>query len=160
MFWLLVIPASVVFAACVLAPVWEDYRAMALAEHLETETVERMRADIERLERQLEGLRNDPAVIARVAQRDLGYHRSNRDIVYVAPYPSAQAYGNAISDTESEPSSLIDAYLNRLPFARHRDAFLDTQTRIRLMCLCGAVVAAAFILYPARRPQDDGVPVN
>lgn len=155
MFWLLVIPASIVFAACVLAPVWEDYRAMALAEHLETAAVDRMRADIERLERELEGLRNDPAVIARVAQRDLGYHRSNRDIVYVAPSPPAHEFELAFSDRETEPPSSVDAYLNRLPLAKHRDAFLDARTRIRLMCLCGAVAAAAFILYPVRRPHDN-----
>ena len=153
MFWLLVIPASALFSACVLVPVWEDYRAMALAERLEAETVAQMRADIDRLRRHLDGLRNDPGVIARVAQRDLGYRKMNQQSVYVGLEPAGPRLDDGHFAADREPPSMLDAYLNRPLLAQHRDALLDRVTRIRLMCLSGAVMAAALILFPLRRRQ-------
>jgi hypothetical protein len=124
---------------------------MALAERLEAETVAQMRADIDRLRRHLDGIRNDPSVIARVAQRDLGYRRINQQSVYVGLELGDSRLEDRHSVADRQPPSVVDAYLGRLPLAEHRDAFLDRVTRIRLMCLSGAVMAVAFILFPSHR---------
>lgn len=104
MFWVLVLPASAVFAPCVIVPVWEDYKAMALAERLEAESVARMHGDVRRLERHLEGLRNDPAVIARLAQRDLGYTRPYETsvLVDVGPVLSGMGEGDPGRSTNAQ----------------------------------------------------------
>jgi len=77
--------AVAVFAPCVLVPVWEDYRAMVLAERLERGALAGMERDIDALERHLEGLRTDPMVVARTAVRDLGYRRRGGEFVAARP---------------------------------------------------------------------------
>jgi len=150
MFWWLVVPASAIFVPCVLMPVWEDYRAMLLAEQLTADGVEHMRADIHRLQRHLDGLRNDPGVIARVAMRDLGYRRTDETGVYVAP-PAVLAGTPTATSTLEPPRSVVwDRITEWVPLAQYHGIFLDREVRIRLMFLCGAVLVAAFALYPPR----------
>lgn len=70
--WLLLLMGIGTFAPCILLPVWQSHKDMRLAGRIEQSRVDAMEARIEEDQRMLYALRNDPAVIARLARRDLG----------------------------------------------------------------------------------------
>lgn len=148
MFWLLALLATAVFVPCVLAPVWSDYKAMALAERLEARETIRLQAEIERLGLHLQALQNDPAVIARVAQRDLGYSRAGLSVVPLDSVPVIETRAGLEPILPIEPPPAVASFLEWVPFTRRAQLFNDPASRAILMCLSGGLLAAAFTLFP------------
>lgn len=156
MFWLLTLLATSVFVPCVLVPVWSNYKAMVLAERLEAREILNLQSEIEHLDRHLLALQNDPAVIARVAQRDLGYSRSGLSVVSLASVvvPETAPVTEAILPVEPPPA--VAALLEWVPFTRRAQLFNDPTTRAILICLSGGLLAAAFTLFPPVRRAERG----
>ncbi len=157
MFWVLLLLASSVFAPCVLVPVWKDYQAIVLARLVEEQAVAHMRSDVDRLERHLDGLRNDPAVIARVARRDLAYTSRRETVVLVdvaSPRVDTASAGSVETIQDVEPPPWMRRVLTWLPFADRADVFANSATRTTLILLSGGLVVAAFWLFPPRRRRD------
>ncbi|MFQ5412909.1 MAG: hypothetical protein ACE5E6_00480 [Phycisphaerae bacterium] len=72
-FWLLVVLAMTAFTPCVLLPAWRAYEAAYRAEHAAAHRRAALERLIEREQRTLDAIRTDPAAVARLAKRDLGY---------------------------------------------------------------------------------------
>lgn len=159
MFWLLMAMASATFTPCVIVPVWRDYQAIKLAERFEARAVEQLREHAQHLQRHLDALRRDPAVIERIARRDLSYRRPFEANVPVVPMPVAPVRIAETVDLRIEPPDVVRGFLTWLPISAARaDVFVDPTSRRTLMCLSGGLVLAAFVLYPPRRKQHAAFP--
>jgi hypothetical protein len=82
-FWGLLTLAGPIFALCVLAPEWNTYESMRAAERAERLDLARLEREVERQRRELIALQDDPAVLRRMAQRELGYERAGARVVPV-----------------------------------------------------------------------------
>ncbi len=151
MFWLLVLLASATFAPCVIVPVLREYRAVKLLEKVETGAIERMRTDVGRQRAHLDALRKDPLVVARVAQRDLAYTRRNETTVFVGVGSPVEKVSAPAVLGKVELPTVVATVLGWLPFSDRSDIYADPATRGTLMALSGALLVAAFLLYPPRR---------
>lgn len=74
-YWSLVLMGLTAFAPAVLLPEWRAVEALRVREQLERRRLENLENAVDRERRMIEGLRGDPAVIGRVAQRELGFRR-------------------------------------------------------------------------------------
>jgi len=116
-FWMLLVMGAAVFAPCVLLPEWREYQAVRLSEDREAAKVKGMEAVVDRQRQLLEGLQSDPAVIARIAQRDLHFHRPGDGAVYVGSLdsqmetvdPRLSPDGEMNESLDSEPGAAGDA---------------------------------------------------
>jgi len=155
MFWLLVLPAVVTFVPCIVLPVWRDYQATVLATRFAERDVALLRAEVERQRRTLTALRTDPAVAARLAQRELAYHRPGEEVVRTGNLPASAAFPafEPVAAHVSAPRP-VARIIARLPDLHYDELFCRGPTRLVLMLLSGGLVATALALYPpgGRRP--------
>jgi hypothetical protein len=80
---MLLIMGIAAFAPCILLPEWREFQAVRLAEDREAAKVRSMEEVVDHQRQLLEGLQSDPAVIARIAQRDLHFRHPGDGAVYV-----------------------------------------------------------------------------
>ncbi len=148
MFWVLLGLAAAAFAPCCLVPVWRDYQAIRMAEQLEEGEVERLSTHVDRQRRHLDALRTDPAVVARTAQRDLGFRRPDESFVLVqsGAQPAPAATIPKPSPLDTQQATFVHA-----PLPQYASIFINPVTRNALMGLSAGLVIAAFVLYPPRR---------
>ncbi|MBI1826152.1 MAG: hypothetical protein HY287_04205 [Planctomycetes bacterium] len=88
-FWLLLLMGIAAFAPCILLPEWREFQAVRLAEDRQAAKVRGMEEVVDHQRQLLEGLQSDPAVISRIAQRDLHFHHPGDGAVYVRELDSA-----------------------------------------------------------------------
>ncbi len=150
MFWTLVLMASAVFAPCVIVPLWQNYRALKMAEQLELRAIEQMRADVESQRRHLAGLRDDPLVVTRVARRELAYAGPDEHGVGVDRFDQPPARLSQPWPPPVQPPQAVRRVLDGLPLSNHWLTYGDRSKRIMLICLCGATLVAAFLIFPPR----------
>jgi len=151
MFWLLVGLAAVVFAPCVLLPVWRDYQALQYSEQVERAGLAQARGELQRHKRHLEALQSDPAVIARVARRELRY-RDPGEIAIPVSIPAEPAEQPVPLMLESvEPPASVAWVVRKLPEGDYDRLFCTGPTRTLLMCLSGGLLVSAFVLHSPRR---------
>jgi cell division protein FtsB len=152
MFWVLIALAAAAFAPCVILPAWRDYQSVARVEQQVRADVQRAAGELERQRRRADALRRDPAVIARVAQRELGYSKPGHVSVNLGltPPPDA-AILSPVSLDPIEPPPILAGLVRRLPSLNYDAVFCDGPTRAIIMVLAGGLVMAAFVLYPPRR---------
>ncbi len=81
--WVLLLMGIGTFTPCVLYPIWQSNRDLQLAQRLEQQRVAAMQSRVDHERRLLDALRNDPAVVARLARRDLGIKANNDRTVRV-----------------------------------------------------------------------------
>ncbi len=154
MFWVLVAMAVVVFAPCVLLPVWRDYQALQYTEQVERVELERARAELERQKRHLTALQSDPATIARVARRELRY-RNPKELAIPVRVAVDEPVGPApVELTPVEPPEVIASIVDRLPDTDYDRLFCPGPPRTILMCLAGGLVLSALVLYSPRRTHQ------
>lgn len=151
MFWLLIGMAAAVFAPCVLLPVWREYQALKYAEQVEQAAVEQARDDLFTQHRTLAALQNDPAVIARLARRDLRYSERGERVIQVGIHNEEPAQDAAMPLTPVEPPAPLARLIDKLPEADYDRMFCGGRSRNILMGLSGGLVLAALALFPARR---------
>jgi hypothetical protein len=152
MFWILFALAVAAFAPCVLLPEWRDYQAARVAEEVGIRENARLRVEFDQQQRTLDAVRNDPAVIERLAIRELAYGKPGEVAMPVAASIEAEEPA-AVPDPIAAPSppAPIERVLAWVPFAADDNIFCDPSTRRLIMGLCGALLVSAFILFPPRR---------
>ena len=159
MYWLLLALALAGFLPCVLLPPWRDYQAVALAAQLEERQVAAVRESLQRRRRAVEAIRTDPAVAARLAQRELAYVRLGETQVEVPGVEVAAVSASYEPEpvTPIEPPAAVAGMLSRLPQADYDALFCEEPARTTLMALSGGVLIAAFVLCPpgGRRPKTE-----
>jgi cell division protein FtsB len=158
MFWVLIALAAAAFAPCVILPAWRNYQSVARVEQQVRADVQRAEGELERQRRRADALRGDPAVIARVAQRELGYRKPGEvSVALGAEPPSDAAIPPPVAMEPVEPPPIVVGLVRRLPSLDYDAVFCDGPTRAIIMVLAGGLVLAAFVLYPPRRsPQAIG----
>lgn len=152
MFWILAGLAALVFAPCVLLPVWRDYQALRYAEQVERARLEQSRGELQRQQRRLEALQTDPAVIARVARRELRYRDPFEIAIPVSVQPDAPERPTPLVLDPVVPPAAVTRVVAQLPEADYDRLFCTGPTRTLLMCLSGGLLISAFVLYAPRRP--------
>ncbi len=162
MFWVLVLAAAVVFLPCVLVPVWQDYEIMRRAEQQQALALRVAQARVAGLERHLDALLNDPAVIARLAQRDLAMVRPEHDTVLVGDSVSSGGRRMSMDGVDGDFSeddaltglpAIVGRCIAGLPLSDRHDLFLDAHTRRILLGLSTGLLVTAFYLFPVRRQR-------
>ncbi|MCP4590438.1 MAG: hypothetical protein GY842_06830 [bacterium] len=151
MFWVLVSMAMAVFSPCVLLPVWREYQALAYAEQIKQAELVAARSELAHQQRRLAALQNDPAAIARLARRELGYQVPNEITVPVSVPPEASADATPIELIPAAPPAAVAWLTDRLPDTDYDRLFCTAPTRTLLMCLSGGLMIAALIMYAPRR---------
>ncbi len=183
-YWALVLMGLAVFAPAVLLPEWRAYEDLLVREQMERERYELLEGTVIRERRMIEGLRTDPAVIARVAQRELGFRRTDDQVIAVQPSDarvtsmlaarqgvvidpyapqednedfsdlSGESFGKSNAAVAEVPA-LVAPIIRMLPPLPYDFLFCDGRTRLIMMCLGMSAIGAAVLLF-GRRP----VPVS
>ena len=164
-FWMLILLGVSTFAPCIVLPEWRNYQAADIARQREQHRVDLLKAAVARHRGQLDAIQNDPTVVARLAQRDLGFHRPGETIVSV-PVES-QVELTAIDATEEGDAFIPEPARPPLWFSRSTwwlpgfdyDAiFCDPKTRPIVMLMSIGIVAIAVVLFrnPAAPRKEAG----
>lgn len=152
-FWCLVILASAAFVPCVLVPVWEDYRAIRLAESYEAIALANIEQHVAMQKKHINALRTDPAVNMRLAKRDLRYRQPLETTIkldgLVPPTPKV----TKPRLRPIEPPAFLQRVFGRIVRILPRRLFLDRFARTTIMILAGGTMLAAFLLFPPIRSR-------
>jgi hypothetical protein len=163
-FWVMVLTGLSAFAPCVLMPEWRKLQALDVAKQCQEHRVAVLRREVERERQRLEAIRTDPAVLMRVAQRDLGYRRPHeQDVTVGSSEADAETLRIAIAGAGTpdpgfqphalQPSPWVQRKLQHLPALSYENIFCDPQTRLVVMSLAVAELAIAFLLFGRPRLQ-------
>lgn len=151
MFWVLFLMGTATLAPCLIVPHWQDYKAIKLAEQLERYALGQVHEQIAREERNLEALRTDPAVVARVAQRELAYSRPGEQVVRLAVAPaSATDYTPPVLE-EVRPPAAVARVLGWLPSTDLVAVYGDSSSRAMIQWLSVGLMGGALVLFRPRR---------
>ena len=148
--WLLILMGLAAFAPCIILPEWREYQALRMVEQQEQHRVDKLQAAIDRERRLLEAMQRDPVVIARLAQRDLGFHRPGEQPVPVAVPVADTAIAEPFHPTPVEPPKLIARSLSRLPDFDYDGVFCDEHTRPIIMVMSVSLIVVAVALHSGR----------
>ena len=155
MFWMLIALAAVGFVPCIVLPIWRDYQGAVLEAQIEKQKVAALQAEVTRQRRVLEAIRTDPAVSARLAQRELAFQRpGHRQVPIAGDVPATRVAAVHPVVEPLQPPQPIARVVQRLPDLRYDGVFCYGPSRLVIMVLSAALVVAAFVLYPAR-PQAE-----
>jgi hypothetical protein len=113
-YWLLVTMGVGGLALCVLLPESRELQRLAAAEQAHVRSLNAIRQNLEREERLLEALQGDPAVLARLARRELNYRSPYDRFVTLAAEESAP-----LVVPEDEPGVSPPRIPARLRLRRH-----------------------------------------
>jgi hypothetical protein len=149
---LLLAMAVAAFAPCVLLPEWRQLQALRLVEAAELARVADMEVLLARERRLIEAMTTDPAVVARLAQRELGYRRADERAIPIA--------GDAITSAPATRSLLAESGKTIQPLAicwpglEFDRVFCNDRTRPIIMGMSVALAGGAFLLFGMRKGSD------
>jgi hypothetical protein len=152
--WVLLLMALGTFTPCVLLPEWRAYQVLQMAEQAERHRVGQMRHVVGRERRLVEALQTDPAVIRRVAQRELGFKMPGDRAVLVSVSPEADstdALGASFVPQLVPPPPVLARAASYLPDYPYDRVFCDERTRLIVMGMSVALMLVAVCLH-TRRP--------
>jgi len=159
-FWLLTGMGLAAFAPCVILPEWRAYQDLRVAEQAEGHRLAALQREVEHQRRMLDAMRGDPAVIARLAQRDLHFRRPNEQTVKVDVPRAEPAAAEAFVPEPVEPPTVIARALARLPSLDYDRIFCEDESRPIIMALSLSLMIVALVLFGRRAgtvPRaDDG----
>jgi cell division protein FtsB len=154
-FWTLIFMGLSTFAPCVILPEWRDYQAARAAEQREQHRLDQLRRTVERERRQLEAVQNDPAVVARIAQRDLGFRRVDSTAVAVdVPQIAADEGEASFVPQMVTPPEWISRATSFLPDLDYDAVFCDDRTRPVVMLMSVSLIVAAAVLFQRRSATE------
>ena len=146
-FYLLVLLAMTTFAPCALLPAWRDYQATDAALQVEQHRLEALEAEVQRQRRLVQGICGDPAVVVRLAQRDLGYERANTTAIPVAAPQVVPAQSPSFApEPPAMPRPLAWA-ARVLPPLNYDRVFCDEEVRTVVMAMSVSLIVLAFALF-------------
>jgi len=152
-FWFLLGLAFAAFIPCIVLPEWRDYQAARVAEEAVARENARIRTELSRQRQVLEAVRSDPAVMERMARRELAYAKPGEVAAPRLSLEVEEPPERAELIEAPAPPAPIERILTWMPFAADDNIFCDPSTRLLIMALSGGLVVTAFVLFPPRRPQ-------
>ncbi len=157
MFWVLVGMSALVFAPCILVPIWLETEDLARTEAQIAANNAKLDARIAEQERVMRALPSDPLVTERIARRDLRFRRAGEQVQPVANGPAPALSLPPEIDLSSPSASDAAApaetsawvrwcrrWLPDLPWA---DLFGKPPYRTVFMVMAGVLLVAAFVLF-------------
>jgi hypothetical protein len=167
MFWLLLGMAVLVFAPCVIVPVWMDTEELIRTEADAAAAIGRLEQQIAAQVRLETALRSDPLVNERIARQELRYGRPDENILPGAAenptdLPSRQMPAVA-PPSESSPAitpppawtQSVRPWLPSLPWV---ELFGKPPNRTIFLLMAGGLLVAAFVLYGHNEQEGDAAP--
>jgi cell division protein FtsB len=163
MFWLLVSMAALVFAPCILIPIWMETQELVRTEADVAARTARLKAHIARQEKLIQALTSDPLLAERIARRDLRFRRTG-EIVEPVPAPAPQVPDESAVELASEPATdapppletpfavtLTKRWLPDLPWV---ELFGRPPNRTIFLVMAGCLLVAAFVLFGHVEPRN------
>lgn len=138
------------FTPCVVLPEWREYQALRLAEQAERHRLDAMQRVVDRERNLLEAMQSDPAVIARIAQRDLHFRRPGDTSVSVSVPLTAPALPEPFVPKPLEPPVALARARSYLPDFNYDQLFCDDRTRPIIMVMSVALIITAIALFSTR----------
>jgi len=149
-YWMLILMGLAAFTPCVVLPEWREYQAMRLAEQAERHRLDEMQRVVDRERNLLEAMQSDPAVIARIAQRDLHFHRPGDTSVSVSVPLTATAIPEAFVAEPIDPPVVLARARSYMPDFNYDALFCDDRTRPIVMVMSVGLIVTAIALFSAR----------
>lgn len=183
-FWGLIALSLATFAPCILLPEWRNYQYVRTAEQAQFHRLNQLQNQIDQKRRMLRALRTDPAAIARLAQRDLSFHRFGEQVVRVAVPLSSNGVERFSSDvfeplssdvtgplasgvigapfvpTPVEPPAIVARALRFLPAFDYDSVFNDKRMRPMVLGLSIGLLVFSFWLFSGGLPAASVLPTR
>lgn len=144
---LLMLLALAGLAPSVILPEWRSYQALRMAEQVAQDRLDHLQGIVEGERRRLRAMRTDPAAMARLAQRELRYHRPGERAVLVSIQDTTEQPTKPTTPTPVAPPALIARAVSYLPSLDYDGVFCDDETRRIVMGLSLGLMIAAFALF-------------
>ncbi len=146
-FWLLSGMGLTVLAACVLLPEWRTYEDLQLAKQQAQYHSRQLEQSLTHEQRLLDAIHSDPAVIGRLARRELGFRGIDDKTVYVQNMAPSIEPPDGFIPKRVEPPAIVSSVTSWLPPFDYDRIFCDKQTRNVLMVMSVGLIATAFLLF-------------
>lgn len=154
-FWMLVGMSVCVLAPCAILPAWRDYQTADLNERIAARQQTQAQALIERQRRRLDAVRNDPAVVTRLAQRELEFRVPGQTAIAVPINAPPDRKRAEEPPAPAEPPIVLARLGRFLPDWNFDSLFCKSPTRETLMVLSLTLMASAFVIFwPSRQRAD------
>lgn len=165
MFWVLTGLALLIFAPCVLVPLWFEKEQMRAYELSLAAVVADLEHQVARGQARTQALLNDPQVNERIVRRELNVHPKSERIVQWSPDELAAAVPGidvpssrpATAGQEENSSRCVAVLARWMPDWPYQDLFAKSPQRPLLLAMAGGLLLAAFMLYapvPSRENAD------
>jgi len=151
-FWALILMGLCTFAPCVLLPEWRDYQAARGAEQRAQHRLDHLQGTVDHEKRGVEAMQNDPAVVARIAQRDLGFRRPDATTVSVeVPHVPPEESDAVFIPEPVTPPVWLGRVLGFLPDFDYDAVFCHERTRSIVMVMSVGLIVMAIALFSGKR---------
>ena len=164
-FWWLIAMAVVAFAPCMILPAWREYQEVELTERVRAAQVAAATAGVDDLRRRLDAIHNDPAVVTRLARRELEFRKPGEVVVAVpvSGVPAVSSPSTPRPETNAlkrvEPPVPIARLLAYLPDLNYDVLFCKSPTRETILALSVGLFVAAFVVFwPRHRAAAHTLP--
>jgi len=134
------------FTPCIVLPEWREFQAIQLVEQQEQHRLAAIQRVVDRERRMLEALQSDPAVIGRLAQRDLGFSRPADRVVATDIGEQTETVEEPFSPIPVKPPAVVARFAALLPDFDY-DIFCDPTTRPILMGMSVLLILAALAIF-------------
>jgi len=136
------------FAPCILLPEWREYQALQVAEQREHHRLDQLRSTLARERETIEAIQTDPAVVARLARRDLRYHRPNEIPVSIELAARPNVSESPFVPQPVNPPAWMARGEELLPRLNYDGVFCDRETRFLVLGLSMAILTLSMALSP------------
>jgi len=160
--WILLIMALSTLAPSVILPEWRAYQAMHVARQAEQHRLVSMRRVVDRERRHLEALHRDPAVLSRLARRELRFRAADEQVI---PVSVAGPVDDSVDQAEDRftpapvvPPAAVARAASYLPDYPYDRVFCDDRTRVVLIGMSVALMLLALCIPSRATPRHDDRP--
>lgn len=157
MFYLLAGTAILIFAPCVIVPIWQDVQKLNEDERALAALVAQLQQQIDKNNIRIDALTNDPLVIERVARRELNRRFEDEQHLRWSSAELAALRVNIPHDLyekpELPPASMppwVESVRKWLPAWSWPELFAESPNREFLLAMAGCLLLTAFVLYTPR----------
>lgn len=157
MFYLLSTVALLIFAPCVIVPIWRDVQKLGETERALRALVLQLQDQMEKNKIRIDALKNDPLVIERVARRELNRTSADEQHVRWSAAELAALRLNIPHDLYDKPElpplsvpPWVESAKKWLPAWAWPEMFAKSPNREFLLVMAGCLLLTAFVLYTPR----------
>lgn len=160
MFWVLIGMAAMVFAPCVLVPIWAENQEIKEYERALAGVMAELEARVERNDLQIAACLADPLVNDRMVRRELNFRPEDEAVVEWAPHELSslriKSPGNWMTqgaDAFEDYPAWLETLRSWLPNWPWRRLFAESPNRQMMLCMAGGLLLCAFLLYGRGAPR-------